>query len=313
MFDSSAAVNLVRSKGFQVTELAGCGFEDFNAALRDFYADAWVIDERKYLTPQDLLWLKSDGAKVILIDDLGEKRINADLAFYPPISQLAELNWSRFSGDVYSGWEWVLLKPEYAENPKKINSNLEKTPSVLVTLGGADPWGFTQRILSSLDSITRNFEMQVVVNSGFHWRENLKDFFEQCSFRHPIKITRDPFNMRALMLDADLAIASFGVTAYELAATGVPSVLVCPTEDHYQSALLFETNGLGVIVDVSDKKHQESSYLENQVLDKVTHLIARPEMLIDMGEQSRKLCSGNGAKMIAAKLHEVIKNNRTLN
>jgi spore coat polysaccharide biosynthesis predicted glycosyltransferase SpsG len=313
MFDSSAAVNLVQSKGFKVTELAGGEFDDLTRALRGFYADVWVIDERKYLTPQDLLGLKSNGAKVILIDDLGEKRANADLVFYPPIYQVTQLNWSRFSGEVYSGWEWVLLKPEFSESPNKLNSHPNNNFNILVTLGGADPWGFTQRILGALDSIDRNFSIEVVTNSGFHWHDDLQDFFIKHSFIHPIKIIKNPSDMRSIMLGADLAIASFGVTAYELAATGVPSILVCPTEDHYHSALLFETNGLGVIVDVSNKQHQRPPYLEQQVIEGVTHLMASPEMIVNMGKQSRKLCTGEGVQMIAAKLHEVTENNKTLN
>lgn len=313
MFDSPVAARLVKSQGFEVIELAGDGFESLNAALGGFYPQAWIVDERKYITAKDLLELKSAGAKVILIDDLSDKRINADLVFYPPISQVARLNWNLFSGKVYVGWEWVLLKPNFSEHPKRIKAHLENTLRILVTFGGADPWGFTQRVLSALDSIDLKFEIETVVNSGFHKYGDLQDFFAEYSFGHPIRITKDPSNMRSLMLSSDLAISSFGVTAYELAATGVPSVLVCPTEDHYQSALLFETCGLGVIVNVSDKQHKESKRLEEQVFDKVTDLIARPEVLMNMGRKSRKLCTGVGAQMIAAKLHEVIENNITLN
>lgn len=45
-------------------------------------------------------------------------------------------------------------------------------------------------------------------------------------------VREDAHDMPALMAQADLAIASFGVTAYELAARGVPAIYLCLTDDH---------------------------------------------------------------------------------
>lgn len=307
LFESPLAAKLVELKGFQAIELEGGEFDNLQGALDDFSPQLWVIDERRLMTPIDLLKLKSNGAKIALIDDLSEKRLNADLLFYPPISQVTQLNWEHFLGEIYTGWEWVLLKPEFSQVPKRQNSDTQDCPRVLITCGGSDPWGFTPRVLVSIDSVEYKFEINVVVNRGFLYHKELDAFFEHYQSSHPIKIIRDPFNMRELMQDVNLAIASFGVTAYELAATGVPAILICPTKDHLQSALTFESGGLAAIVDASTGIYQENLYLERQVRDKFSYLITKPELLINMGERSRGLCAGDGAYMIAAKLHEISK------
>src|SRR6201999_4115704 len=57
---------------------------------------------------------------------------------------------------------------------------------------------------------------------------------------------------------ADLALCAFGVTAYELAAFGVPALYLGLTEDHAASAQAFADAGmgisLGVAEDVSDEE-----------------------------------------------------------
>ena len=47
------------------------------------------------------------------------------------------------------------------------------------------------------------------------------------------------FSVQIPWASADLAVASFGVTAYELAAVGVPAVYLCLTDDHAESAEAF--------------------------------------------------------------------------
>ena len=48
------------------------------------------------------------------------------------------------------------------------------------------------------------------------------------------------------------ALAAFGVTAYELAAFGVPALYLCLTEDHALSASAFEHAGMGISLGVAE-------------------------------------------------------------
>ncbi|MEZ4483749.1 MAG: hypothetical protein R2864_03860 [Syntrophotaleaceae bacterium] len=51
-------------------------------------------------------------------------------------------------------------------------------------------------------------------------------------------------DMPGALAHADLAIAAFGVTAYELAALGIPAVLLGLTEDHARSAEALNQAGM---------------------------------------------------------------------
>jgi spore coat polysaccharide biosynthesis protein SpsF len=103
------------------------------------------------------------------------------------------------------------------------------------------------RALARLDPI---FRARFVIGPGMANRESvassivkLKSNFET------IEGADDLANEYA---SADLALAAFGVTAYELAAFGVPALYLCLTEDHALSASAFEYAGLGISLGVAE-------------------------------------------------------------
>src|SRR5205085_479894 len=65
------------------------------------------------------------------------------------------------------------------------------------------------------------------------------------------EIIRAPNDLPRLMAEADLGVISFGVTAYELAALGVPALYLCLTPDHALSASAFEAAGMGISLGVA--------------------------------------------------------------
>jgi spore coat polysaccharide biosynthesis predicted glycosyltransferase SpsG len=109
--------------------------------------------------------------------------------------------------------------------------------------------------------------------------------------------------MAELMVMADLAVASFGVTAYELAAMGVPALYLCLTDDHVRSADAFEKAGvarcLGMYNQVSlDTLH---SSINNFYSDKAGQT--------SMKKNAGQLVDGLGAERIAHKIIEGIGQN----
>ena len=52
------------------------------------------------------------------------------------------------TGQLHVGWEWVLLRREFAQRPSQLP---HERPLVLVTMGGSDPAGLTLKAVSALD------------------------------------------------------------------------------------------------------------------------------------------------------------------
>jgi spore coat polysaccharide biosynthesis predicted glycosyltransferase SpsG len=180
--------------------------------------------------------------KVITLDDPTSRRLVADMAFYPPVRRKIEkMSWVGFDGVLLVGWEWVLLNSGVTnarlnflnETGSNSLSESRKFIRILVSMGGSDPTDLTNKVLSMLGSIPGRFLINVVVGPGYSNCEQLQAILR--NMRHECVMHRDVSSLHQLMLDTDFAVAAFGVTAYELVALGVPSILFGATQDHVES------------------------------------------------------------------------------
>ena len=200
-----------------------------------------IMDMRDGLTKEQLkLIKKKTGIKVVTIDDPEDKRLEADLAFYPPVPQLEKLNWDGFEGELYVGWEYVLLRKEFLKQyPKPKNS----IPNILVSMGATDGKNMTEFVINSLDRIIEKFKVTIIVGSGYPYLKNLKKTLEEVHFE--FELLQNPKDIAKIMSQSDFSIISFGQTAYELAALNIPTIYLCLTEDHVESAKLFMNEDFG--------------------------------------------------------------------
>lgn len=247
-------------------------------------ADTMLLDIRTTLKKKSIEKIANEGIFIVCLDDLSDRRLAADLAIYPPIPQLKQLSWDGFSGKIHSGWEWVPLRPEFlaARQTSSDPSGHRERPSVLVTMGGSDPSGLTLRTIEALEGIEHPFDATVVLGPGFKSDGVIESRLKKS--RHQYRMIKSPASMATLMRDSDLAIASFGATAYELTCVGVPSIYLCLTEDHAASAQCLVREGAAIVLGVHDQVSNAditraiSAFMQNepmrrQMRDKAMQLI----------------------------------------
>jgi spore coat polysaccharide biosynthesis protein SpsF len=291
MRDGPLGFEMVLEKGYA---LVNAPQEPFNYTrwLMESFSDGppqvLVLDVRDELTRADVEKLREQGNLIVVVDDISERRLAADLAFYPPVPQVRRLNWLGFTGQLYVGWDWVVLRREFAHCPPPAHHD---PPTVLVSMGGSDPAGLTMVAVKALDSVNESFEVIVLLGPGFSHNEEL---------RNMVAVSRRKFNMQSdvadvmgLMARADLAVASFGVTAYELAAVGTPAIYLCLTEDHAESASLFADAGTGVNLGLYAEVSPE------RVSQSVGALLLDPALRRTMAGTGRSLVDGGGVERIA--------------
>jgi spore coat polysaccharide biosynthesis protein SpsF len=292
MVTGEPGMALVREKGFPVAvKPAGLDEQGWLHGLTSALSpDVILLDIRSPLPREVLAPLRNEGILLAVIDDPSERRLEADLAFFPPIPQVREHDWNSFTGELFSDWEWIPLRRGFAgKAPEKSG---HPHPRLLVTMGGSDPAGLTLRIVKTLEGLEGEFETTVVAGSGFrHWDE-LDSLLRHT--RRPYRVLRDVRQMETVMASADLAIASFGMTAYELAAMGVPAVYLCLTEDHARSASVFVERQIAVNCGVHDE------VTDAAVASAITELLSDTERLQAMARRARAVVDGRGAERIAA-------------
>ena len=261
--------------------------------VADTGARALVLDLIDDTPPASIDAIRARGVLVATIDDGTVRRLSADLVFYPPIPQVEEFGWSGFTGTRLAGGEWVVLRSAFAETPVRAGRG---RPLVLVTMGGSDPGGMTLTVMRGLGGLAATFDVAVVVGPGYGDRERLDEIV--VSFGRPVMVHDQPPDMRQLMLGAGLAVASFGVTAYELAATATPTILLCYTADHERSASALVKPGAAVSLGV------HTGHEGPRVAETVAALLADREECQRMGRAGRALIDGRGAARVAERIIE---------
>ena len=253
-----------------------------------------VLDVRTAFEPQVVQAIRAKGVYTATIDDPSERRLEVDAAFYPPVPQVGKLAWSAFDGHLHVGWEWVPLKPEFASARGRRLARVKDQsgpPRILVTMGGSDPGGLTLLALEALDQLDEDFNVDVILGGGFMHENALQTWMKDAE--RDYRISRNVPDLSDLMVKADLAVISFGVTAYEIATVGVPSIHLCLTEDHAESSISFGEAGMAITLG-----HYISISAE-RIAYSIRALLASPAQSARMSEQARDRMDGLGAARVA--------------
>jgi len=301
MRDGPLGLEMVSKKGYQVIGPPEPG-HSFNYARwlleldRKGVPRVLVFDVRDDLARADVDKLREKGILIVVVDDASERRLAADFAFYPPVPQVQRLNWDGFTGQLFVGWDWVILRREFAHSSRTpicySPSAIRNSPlKVLVTMGGSDPNGLTLRTVKALDLLQEDFQTIVLLGPGFVHHDALRN--QLATMHRRFDVRENVSDVAVLMTQADLAVASFGVTAYELAAMGVSAVYLCLTQDHAESASPFVEAGMAICLGVS------ADVTEEMLAQKVRNLLRDVSGRLRMARQATMQVDGQGVRRVA--------------
>ena len=187
---------------------------EFLERLEGFSPDIAMLDVLD-TTEDYILGVREHAGSVVSFEDLGPGAIHSDIVvndlYYDPYPQ--DNHWY--------GVEYSILAPQFEALGSAPEPRTE-VREVLVTFGGSDPNGLTEKALSALARTDHGFRVTVVlgpVNPGRSW--NLSDYGLHG------EVVSSTGSMAALMHRSDLAITSGGRTVTELMSQGIPTVALC--------------------------------------------------------------------------------------
>lgn len=294
MADRAPGPEMVREAGFPVELSDGEESEPLwlEEVLTRRRANGLLLDIRTDLAAGSIRDWRRKGILIAVLDDGSERRLCADLAFYPPVPQVDEMDWTDFTGVRLSGWEWIPLRADF---DRKLPPPANQTPRVVITMGGSDPAGLSLLALNALQRLDVPLNARLILGRSFAHGPQLAQLLP--NLRIPVTILENVNNMPEALADADLAVASFGVTAYEMAALGIPTILLSLTDDHACSARALHQAGMATSLG------NHADVTEGQLADAIRNLLSDPEALRTM----RAACvfiDGKGADRIADRLNE---------
>jgi spore coat polysaccharide biosynthesis protein SpsF len=299
---SEDAATPIRRAGFEATLLQGAS--DLETLVDANGPDLLLLDGREGPSRSELEKLKRGVAVTAVIDDGHDRRLAADYAYYPPVPGAKALDWTGSNTLPRLGWEWALLglNPNAASSSNSSRAPASR-PTVLVAMGGSDPQGLTLRMAKALAVLDSAFRIRFVVGTGMKDARNVARGLVALKKNYETVEGADDLSIE--YASADVALCAFGVTAYELAACGVPAIYLGLTEDHVASACAFADAGMGISLGLAARADDQ------EIARTVQWLLNKPAARRDMRGAGLALMDGQGAARIAADLAQALAAART--
>lgn len=253
--------------------------------------DLLLLDCREGPSRFELARLADSVELTAVIDDASERRLAANVAYYPPVPQAFALDWSNSRCEPRIGWKWALLGLSQTPNPPRAAPG---RPSLLVTMGGSDPFELTLRCAKALARLDPVFRARFVIGPGMKNRNRVAK--QIIGLSRNFETIEGADDLATEFVTADLALAAFGVTAYELAAFGVPALYLCLSEDQALSATAFEQAGIGLSLGVAETASDEV------IASGVRQLLTDAARRRDMHTAGLMTVDGEGPARVAADL-----------
>jgi spore coat polysaccharide biosynthesis predicted glycosyltransferase SpsG/RimJ/RimL family protein N-acetyltransferase len=230
--------------------------------------------------------LRSAGARVAMVDDLPRlARYDVDLLIDQNPGALRQ-PYVAPSSRLLLGPRFALLRPGFAGGDTAARPDGRR---ILVSAGASDVGGVTGRVLEALAPRT-DLQVTAVIGAANRGGAAVRAAFAN---RPHIRFVDNAVDMPALMAGADLAVASVGIMLWELAALGVPTLMISST---------------GIQHDVARTAHEcgawqwlgdAAALTSGDVGDAVHALVADHARRAEMSRLGRAIVDGRGAERVA--------------
>jgi spore coat polysaccharide biosynthesis protein SpsF len=165
-------------------------------------------------------------------------------------------------------------------------------------MGGCDPLDLTRLAARALAKITAPFRARFVIGPGFRTARAVAREIETLSPN--FQAVHGVDDLGPEFAAADLALVTFGVTAYELAALGVPALYLAISDDHKLSGSTFEKAGMGIVLGLARMLRADD------IARATWKLLLDPEKRRDMRAAGLNVVDGRAGERIAADLVQAL-------
>ena len=291
--DHPEGVKRVSGAGYTVRVLSNGGVNAIVDAIQE-YSPNIVVNDRPFLEKEYLEALSRLGASTVnLVDTLEDIEKPAEITSMI----IATLRVDQLElEDFYGGPEYAILRESFAGAAKPVRADAGQ---VVISFGGSDPQGLTLKVLRALDSpeiMKSELGVKAVLGPAFSYGQELRELLPRLHYQ-PI-LLENVEHMAEILSEADLVFCAGGMTVYEIAALGVPGLVMCQNArevrrmEHFSRSGSIEHLGLGTELE------------EKHITQAAEALLANETRRRAMSESGQKLVDARGAQRVA----EVVKN-----
>ena len=275
--------------------------EDAEQTIEALFGDRpdWLVVDHYGLDADWEQRLRPHTVKVMVIDDLADRRHDCDLLLNQNYSEGGENRYSDFVPEncrLLLGPRYALLRPEYAAYRRTLQPRKGVVRRVLVFFGGSDSHNMTRLALEALSAPEfQHLEVDVVVGANNAHRVALE---EQVLARPLTNMYGARPHLADLMAHADLAIGAGGGTTWERICLGLPSLVVSIADNQRPACeALARAELIQYIGSFRDARSKD-------LVEALKRSIGNRERLLTCSTQSQLLVDGLGALRLAEVLDQ---------
>ncbi|MFC1904273.1 UDP-2,4-diacetamido-2,4,6-trideoxy-beta-L-altropyranose hydrolase [Chloroflexota bacterium] len=243
---------------------------------------------------QYLQGLKDGGRFLLTLDDLKAIPFPGDILINPNYG--AE-NWDHGFGSntkYLLGPAYFIFRQEFIEAARVEREIKTDAKNVLIAIGGSDPFDLTGKVVRVLSKLTLNLHIVLGIDYTESKERELDETLKHCQGNY--KLVRVADNLTELMLWADLAITGGGLTKYETAVTGTPSIIIPQVDYLAELVREFEREGTALNLGLAD------SVGESDIIKAVERLLKDSALRALMSQRGKKLVDGRGIERIISEI-----------
>lgn len=172
----------------------------------------------------------------------------------------------------------------------------DATPlEIMITMGGIDHYNLTERLLVLLDRCQQPLRIHVVIGQYYENEATIEK--ASVDSRHDIVMHRHPDGIADIIRHCQLAVSAGGITLYELAAFGVPTLGIWLWENQRRNV-----EQLGKARIIMPLGYEAGPGFDEKISDSICDLIKDAEVRRKMSRAGLKTVDGRGARRVAQTL-----------
>lgn len=205
------------------------------------------------------------GLRVMALDDLAERKHYVSFLLDSSLNRSGNDYKELVNSDAIciTGEKFVLLRSEFLDlRPQAIDkrNKTKEIKRVLINFGGTDPKRQIFSALEALSTLEIDY-IDILISSSCPWITELNDLKLSNII---ITIFIDSKNVAELMLQADLAVGSLGISSWERCCLGLPTIALISADNQKYNARSLEKIGAIILSDQNRLASDLLSIIDNK-------------------------------------------------
>lgn len=223
-------------------------------------------------------FVRASAENIVVIDDLDDRKHLCDVVINQNVLDQGKkyyLNRVPPSCILLLGPANIMFNPLFlkARSGRRIRTKLGR---LLISFGGSDPTNETAKAMEMLESGIWKWQVDLVVGAGYRYVCKIE---AQCRYLTNVTLHKHTNRMADLILGADMAIGSGGISLWERFLLGLPSMVVQAADN--QRELIEFTARQGQIWPLGESRLVTPDTMSQQLMD----IMKRPELLAEQSEK----------------------------